>query len=194
MPSSHNRNTFSHLIFCTLTALYLARQEQPIDSPYAENVFLLRWLKQAQRQKRFAKVLAPNIDLLIRLGQKQGVTGGLRSALEELWQESCPHDLLRLTQAIEALVAAGWKNATVTDEEWNSGEDLRERSDIQAFFVCRSVLSRGFSENGELIAPVDFVVYGDTTLFIDAFSQYLLVAKSGEKKRADGVVVTLMRQ
>lgn len=194
MPSSHNRNTFAHLIFCTLTALYLARQEHGIDTPYAENIFLLRWLKLVQKQKRFAKTMVPNIDLLIRLGQKQGITGGLRSALEELWRESCPHDLLRLTQAIEALITAGWENATVTDEKWDAGGNMRESSDNPAFFVCRSGLEKGFAENGELIHPVDFVVYGDTTLFIDAFSQYQLVAKPGEKKRADGAIVTLMTQ
>ncbi|HAV1626423.1 TPA: DUF2913 family protein [Enterobacter hormaechei subsp. steigerwaltii] len=71
MSSEKNKNTSSHLIFCTLTALYLARKDSILPSLQAENIFLVRWLIQAKKQKRFPKSVAKDIDFFIKTGQKK---------------------------------------------------------------------------------------------------------------------------
>lgn len=175
MPASHSVNT-GHLIFCALAALYLAQQDHPYDSSYAENIFLLRWLKLAQKQKRFPKTMAGDIALLIRLGELKGATGSLRQKLEALWEESQPHPLKRLTQAVMALTEQGWENVVTTDEEWASGQFTTD-TDGPAFFVRKSALAAGFSDTGALVAPVDFKVRGDTAMFTDTFDRNNLVAE-----------------
>jgi len=37
-------SALSHLAFCALAALGLARQDGVAGTPYAENLFLIRWL------------------------------------------------------------------------------------------------------------------------------------------------------
>ncbi|MCW8114199.1 DUF2913 family protein [Yersinia intermedia] len=64
-----------HLAFCALTALHLARQKETINSPYAENMFLTRWLSLAQKQKRFPKTVAQ--DIVWRVPGVQGEHGCL---------------------------------------------------------------------------------------------------------------------
>ena len=176
MSPENNKNAFSHLIFCALTALYLAREDNLISSSYAENIFLLRWLSQARKQKRFPKAVAKDIDLLTKLGQKQGKSGGLRQILEGLWLEHNPHALMRLTRAIESLVSAGWENAVISTEEWDSGT-LQPEGNGPAFFVRKSALKEGFSEHGNLIHPVDFQVCGEIELFIETLSEHQLTAE-----------------
>ncbi|HGM5004037.1 TPA: DUF2913 family protein [Serratia marcescens] len=39
----------SHLAFCALVALGLARQDGIVGTPYAEKLFLIRWLATAQK-------------------------------------------------------------------------------------------------------------------------------------------------
>jgi hypothetical protein len=55
----------SHLAFCALIALSLARQDGAAGTPRAENLFLTRWLATAQKQKRFPRCVAPDITLLL---------------------------------------------------------------------------------------------------------------------------------
>ena len=50
----------SHLAFCALVALALERQSGGASTPYAETLFLIRWLATAQKQKRFPKSRAVN--------------------------------------------------------------------------------------------------------------------------------------
>jgi hypothetical protein len=42
-------SALSHLAFCALAALGLARQDGIAGTPYAENLFLIRWLATAQK-------------------------------------------------------------------------------------------------------------------------------------------------
>jgi hypothetical protein len=62
----------SHLAFCALVALALARQEGAAGTPWAENLFLTRWLATAQKQKRFPRCVAPRYCPLTRAGAQPG--------------------------------------------------------------------------------------------------------------------------
>ncbi len=58
-------SALSHLAFCALAALGLARQDGIAGTPYAENLFLIRWLATAQKQKRFPRSVAIDIQWLL---------------------------------------------------------------------------------------------------------------------------------
>lgn len=51
-----------HLAWCALIALALARKDGTVRSAAQENLFLTRWLASAQKQRRFSRDVAPDID------------------------------------------------------------------------------------------------------------------------------------
>lgn len=128
MSSEKNKKPHSHLIFCALTALHLARKDGIMPSSQADNIFLVRWLIQAQKQKRFPKSVEKDIDFFIKTGQKKNKHISLRHILETLWHEENPHTLMRLTRAVESLTSSGWENASLTRNEWDVGEQQPENS------------------------------------------------------------------
>lgn len=155
----------AHLSWCVLVSLHIARQEGKAQSPLATHTFLLSWLASAQKQRRFPRSVAPNIDSLLRLGRSRGAAANLLQRLEYLY-ESCSgpvrqqSELFRLTFAIEALKSQGWLNAVVTDEEWATPALLEEYADVSALLVRRSELTLNFSEAGKLLGPVEFIGTG----------------------------------
>ncbi|WP_199635069.1 hypothetical protein JEM67_00045 (plasmid) [Serratia sp. PAMC26656] len=48
--TENTTSALSHLAFCALAALGVARQDGIASTPYAENLFLIRWLATAQKQ------------------------------------------------------------------------------------------------------------------------------------------------
>ncbi|MFW5401210.1 DUF2913 family protein [Yersinia sp. 1252 StPb PI] len=142
-----------HLAFCALTALHLARQEGAINSPYAENMFLIRWLSLAQKQKRFPKTVAQDIVWLQEKGRLKGTTANLKKHVEYLYR-SCPRviedqtDLFRLTYSIETLKERGWRNILLTPCELQRGEDINLLTDGSALYTEKSALSHSFNSEG----------------------------------------------
>ncbi len=115
----------SHLAFCALAALGMARQDGIVGTPYAENLFLIRWLATAQKQKRFPRSVAVDIAWLLERGRKHGPAGKLRQQLEYLWRScsgnlAAQSDLFRLTYATETLKDRGWDNYVMDAREWRS--------------------------------------------------------------------------
>ncbi|ECF2367666.1 DUF2913 family protein, partial [Salmonella enterica subsp. enterica serovar Mountpleasant] len=49
-----------HLAWCALVALALARQEGGVLSLAQENLFLIRWLAAALKQRRFPREINPD--------------------------------------------------------------------------------------------------------------------------------------
>jgi Protein of unknown function (DUF2913) len=68
-------SALSHLAFCALVAPGMARQDGTAGTPWAENLFLIRWLATAQKQKRFPKSVAIDITWLLERGRKHGAAG-----------------------------------------------------------------------------------------------------------------------
>lgn len=125
-PPDQTLQDLGHLAFCALIALHTAVQQGAVTSPMAEHLFLVRWLATAQKQKRFPRSVAIDIQLLLEKGRKQGIDAKLRTHFEYVWH-SCSgelkhqNDLFRLTYAIESLKAQGWRNELVTQTEWDNG-------------------------------------------------------------------------
>lgn len=170
----------SHLAFCALVALALARQEGGAGTPWAENMFLTRWLATAQKQKRFARCVAPDIALLLERGRSQGPAAGLRQKFDYLWR-SCSgdiatqSDLFRLTYATEVLKDDVWGSRVVSAKEWGTGE-IPGFTQENGFWVEKEALNTAFTGDGTLLSPVPFRVTGDIAPFIRIMADYGLHA------------------
>lgn len=177
LPSSSPEHTVSdlaHFAWCALVALRTAQQDGQALSSLTTHMFLLRWLAVAQKQKRFPRSIASDIEGLLVLVRKKGSAANLLNRLEYLWT-SCTEpvanqsDLYRLTYAIDQMKTQGWVNAAVSDDDWDAETLAEEYGDTAALLVKKSTLARGFSNAGKLIAPVEFLVVGDASMCIATF-------------------------
>lgn len=179
LPPEQTLTALAHFAWCALVALRTAQQDGQAISPLAAHAFLLRWLAVAQKQKRFPRTVAPDIAGLLALGRKKGITASLLDRLEYLWT-SCTEpvpmqsDLYRLTFAIEQLKSQGWINAVVTDDGWDQETLAEEYGDSAALLVKKSALTCGFSDDGKLLASVEFKVVGDLSACMEAFQAHVL--------------------
>ncbi|MDA5483132.1 DUF2913 family protein [Yersinia intermedia] len=168
-----------HLAFCALVALHLARQEGTINSPYAENMFLTRWLSLAQKQKRFPKTVAQDIVWLLEKGRLKGTTANLKQHVEYLYR-SCTGviedqtELFRLTYAIETLKERGWRNILLTARELQRGEVISFSANVSALYTEKSALSRSFNSEGTLCQPLPLLLTGNVDDAVTTFQSYNL--------------------
>lgn len=171
-PPDQTLHDLAHLAFCSLVALHTAVQQGAVTSPMAEHLFLVRWLATAQKQKRFPRSVASDIQQLLDKGRKQGAEAKLKTRFEYIWR-TCTgelkhqNDLFRLTYAIETLKAQGWRNALVTQSEWNNGVSGEQEP---ALYVVKSALNAAFTTEGRLITPLEFKISGEAQIFVDALA------------------------
>lgn len=186
-PPEQTVADLAHLAWCALVALRLTQRDGQALSPLMVHTFLLRWLATAQKQRRFPRSVATDIESLLRLGRQKGPAAGLHKRLEYLY-ESCSSpvsrqsDLFRLTYAIEALKAQGWINATVDDHEWDLSALAAEYADVSALLVKKSELVRFFADDGRLTAPLMFAVKGNPQAVQTAFAEQALACAISEQK------------
>lgn len=166
----------AHLAWCALVALRLTQPEGQALSPLMTHTFLMRWLATAQKQRRFPRSIAPDLEKLLRLGRQKGVAADLYLRLEKLWHacsDTVSHqsDLYRLAQAIKILKDQNWLNATVADTEWDIPTLLAEYAGTSALLVKKSDLIRYFSEDWRLTGPVTFLIRGTRYIATAAFDE-----------------------
>ncbi|MGJ3438261.1 hypothetical protein BSQ98_24710 [Serratia liquefaciens] len=169
-------SALSHLAFCALVALGLARQDGAGSTPYAENLFLTRWLSTAQKQKRFPKSVAIDIQWLLERGRKHGPASKLRQHLEYLWRScsgnlAAQSDLFRLTYASETLKDQGWDNYVLDAKEWKSCV-MPVPSQHNGFYVEKAALNAAFAQDGRHLHPIPFCVIGDVERFMYVMAEF----------------------
>lgn len=179
LPPKQTVAALAHFAWCALVALRTAQQDGQALSPLSTHAFLLRWLTVAYKQKRFTRAIASDIEALLTLGRNKGLAASLFSRLEYLWVSctgpvTAQSDLYRLTYAIEQLKSEGWVNAVVSDREWGTEALTEEYRDIDALLVRKSALTDGFSNEGKLVAPVEFQVTGNLSACMAVFLAHAL--------------------
>lgn len=180
LPPEQTVTALAHFAWCALIALRTAQQDGQVLSPLSTHAFLLRWLAVAHKQKRFPRAIASDIESLVVLGRQKGPAASLFSRLEYLWSTcngpvSAQSDLYRLTYAIELLKSQGWVNAAVSDRDWDNEALLVEGyREMDALLVRKSALTGGFSEEGKLVAPVEFLVTGNLSACTEILQAYTL--------------------
>ena len=169
------------LAFAALVALKLAQWDgKAARNAQSENLFLLRWLQTALKQKRFHRCVVHDFEWLINLGQQRLVTSKLKSRLEYLWRSCCcdiasQSDLFRLTYATELLKDLGWDSVVLSDDRWQ--KLIMKKPIVTAiptFYVTASALTTGFSDGGKQIDSVAFWVLGDKAQFSEVIKQHHL--------------------
>lgn len=169
------------LAFSALVALKLAQSDGKAGrNAQTENLFLLRWLQTALKQKRFHRCVAPDFDWLIRLGQQRLMTSKLKSRLEYLWRSCCcdiqdQSDLFRLTYATELLKDLGWDSVVLSQDRWDKlMTTTLTTGAVPTFYVTKLALEQGFNEDGKCIHAVDFWVFGEQSQFTEVMKQHHL--------------------
>ncbi|PWI79174.1 hypothetical protein DEO48_15400 [Enterobacter sp. CGMCC 5087] len=196
LPPEESLADLAHFAWCALVGLRLAQQDGQARSPLTIHTFLIRWLADVQKQRRFPRSVAYDIDSLLRLGRMKGPAADLQQRLQYLWQ-SCTEpvtqqsELFRLTHAIEDLKSQGWVNAVVSDEEWVPEALYAEYADVSALLVRKSELQRHFTKEGQQSAPVEFVVVGEGRVVGEAFDARKLHYTTGEQ-HAGGCILALV--
>ena len=169
------------LAFAALVALKFAQWDGKAGrNAQFENLFLLRWLQTALKQKRFHRCVVHDFEWLIQLGQQRLMTSKLKFRLEYLWRSCCcdiasQSDLFRLTYATELLKDLGWDSVVLSDDRWQ--KQIKKKPIVTAtptFYVTGSALTTGFSDEGKQVNSVDFWVLGDKEQFCEVIKQHHL--------------------
>lgn len=180
-PEEMNKQ-LGRMAYAALVALKLARHDGLAgQSDQAENLFLVRWLKTALKQKRFHRCVAGDLIWLSNLGQKQVVTAKLRQRLDYLWRTCCgdiPEQsaLFRLTYATEMLKNTGWSGEVLSSEHWDK---IRQKppqtpQGNPVFYISRDTLEKGFNDKGNQVYPLEFLVAGNHQQFESVMKQHQL--------------------
>ncbi|EME7695696.1 DUF2913 family protein [Salmonella enterica] len=155
-----------HLAWCALIALHLARQDGHIHSESQENLFLVRWLAGAEKQRRFSREVATDISWLLKQGRQSGLNARLRSKLEFLWRAGSGDileqtDMFRLTWGLDTLKGFRWGYYVLSDSEWSGRRRMRLSPDVNAVSLLQSSLERAFADDGRQLHPVRVKVNGN---------------------------------
>jgi len=156
----------SHLAWCGLIALHIARGDGLVTSPAQDNLFLTRWLATAEKQRRFPRELASDISWLLKEGREKGLRADLPGKLEYLWRAGNGHlqaqnDLYRLQHALHAVKLTGWIYMVLSENEWSGRRQLRLSPSVSGVYLRRSALDNAFDEHGRQRSPLHARITGD---------------------------------
>jgi len=169
-----NRDKTSHLAWCALVALQLARQDGLISSESQENLFIMRWFALAKKQRRFSRDLATDIDWVLNQGRSLGIRARLKHKLDYIWR-SCTGELLvqddmfRLTYAMELATVHDWVYQVLNDRYWSGRQRIPPSASVNNIYLHKSTLDIAFREDGKQLLPVPAIIYGQ----IEALNELL---------------------
>ncbi|MEY0256224.1 DUF2913 family protein [Morganella morganii] len=190
-PEEMNKQ-LGRMAYAALAALKLAQHDGMAgQSDQAENLFLVRWLKTALKQKRFHRCVAADLVWLSNLGQKRVMTAKLRQRLDYLWKSCCcdipaQSALFRLTYATEMLKNTGWSGEVLSSDLWDK---IRQKSPLPAqenpvFYISRDTLDEGFDDTGAQTGLLEFLVAGDPEQFEAVMKQHQLGGQFSGRNRS----------
>ncbi|MEG2664911.1 MAG: DUF2913 family protein [Hafnia sp.] len=174
-----------HLAWCLLIALQLAKQDGKAQTPMNQHLFIMQWLAGAQKQKRFPKSVAIDIQWLLNQGKTYGFGAKLKEKVDYLYR-SCTGvlkeqtDLFRLTYALEVVKATGWKYILLSDKLWKDMEGHSQTA--AAMYIQQSQLDACFNSDGHQIAPLEMRFVGNPVALVNMFAECELTLALREEK------------
>lgn len=168
----------SHLAWCGLISLHLARKEGMVNSPAQENLFLIRWLANAEKKRLFRKELAIDIRWLLKEGRGKGLRADLPGKLEYLWKAGSgdlleQNDLYRLQHACNAVQLGGWMYSVLLENEWEGRNKVILKSAASCLYLNKLSMDVAFDNSGKQQSHVLARINGD----LEAFD--VLLSRSG---------------
>lgn len=160
----------AHLVWCAMIALRLARQEGRVQSEQQENLFLVRWFADAERQRRFSRDVATDIRWMLQQGRSLGVRAQLARKLDYIWRSTTGNimeqtALFRLTWGLETAKSQQWVYHVLTDPEWLRLRSHSLNPDICAVYIPKSALEKAFTDEGKQTKPVPVRISGNVEAF-----------------------------
>lgn len=173
MAPEDNFSDLYHFTWCAQVAVKAEFGDWRAAPKTAIYLFLMRWLKTAQAQRRFPRTVARDINYLITWGGRNGPDADLLSQVEFLY-DSCEDsarqsELFRLTYAIELLKDRKWTAGIQSERNWKKG--IRDKGDA---LHLPPTLSAQFDDNGWLLTPLPLRMQGDTNYALKLLAQYRL--------------------
>ncbi|MBQ0326258.1 DUF2913 family protein [Providencia rettgeri] len=155
----------AHLAWCALAALGIAKRDGRANGNMKEHLFLFEWLKQALRQKRFSKDVAPDLRWLINQGENHPTNAKLKEKLQYLYDSgtgklTAKNDLYRLTTILGTLSQMGWPYSLLTEVEWLKMDAARLNANTDYLRIRKASLDSGFNNDGTQTDPIDVVLTG----------------------------------
>lgn len=155
----------AHLAWCALTALGIAKRDGRANGNIQEHLFLFEWLKQAMRQKRFHKDVAPDLRWLISQGENHPTNAKLKEKLQYLYDSgtgklTTQNDLYRLTTILGTLSQMGWPYSLLTEVEWLKMDAARLNANTDYLRIRKATLDSSFNNDGTQTDPVEVVLTG----------------------------------
>ncbi|MBU9819644.1 DUF2913 family protein [Rahnella sp. BCC 1045] len=155
-----------HLAWCGLIALHLARKDGVAHSSSQENLYLIRWLAAAEKQKRFPKETADHIRWLLREGREKGVLADLPGKLTYLWRAGSgallmQNDLFRLQHVLHATRLTGWVHNVLSEDEWGQRKLMNINPAVSSIYLNEYELETGFDSQGRQVKAFPVRVAGN---------------------------------
>lgn len=166
MDETTGNSRVSHLAWCALVALHIARREGITSTSLQENLFLTRWLATAEKQRLFPRELAADIAWMLKTGREMGTRADLPGKLEYLWRTGNgslldQKDLFRLQQALHALRRSGWFYMVLSDKEWSSSRSRKPFPETPGLYLNKNGLDNAFDAEGNQIHSLLVHITGD---------------------------------
>lgn len=170
MSANGKNEKTAHLVWCAQIALHLARQEGRVWSEQQENLFLVRWFADAERQRRFSRDVATDIRWMLQQGRSLRVRAQLAKKLDYIWRSTTGNileqtELFRLTWGLETAKSQQWVYHVLTDPEWLRLRRQSLNPDVCAVYLPKSALEKAFSDKGKQAAPVPVRITGNVEAF-----------------------------
>ncbi|MDZ6614539.1 DUF2913 family protein [Escherichia coli] len=175
MSQTITRKT-GHFAWCALVALHLARREGLVQSDMQKNLFLIRWLATAKKQRRFDRDVTPDIDWLLQQGRTLGSRGKLPQKLDYLYR-SCTgalheqSDLFRLTYALESAKEAGFAYQLLSDKSWHRRHAVSPDTLSNTICLSKNALEQAFDTDGHQTAHLPVKIGGDIAALAELLTQ-----------------------
>ncbi len=180
-----NSNLYvDHLAWCALIALNMARKSGVVSSPAQENLFLCRWLVNAEKKRLFRRELAGDIRWLLKEGREKGLQAKLPGKLEYLWQASsgnllAQNDMFRLQHIMHAITLTNINYAVLSESEWEGRHAVKLSPKEPGLFIRKNDLETSFDENGRQIQQLTVRITADLPA-ID-----MLLSRAGWRRQPD---------
>ncbi|AZT39702.1 DUF2913 family protein (plasmid) [Salmonella enterica subsp. enterica serovar Karamoja] len=161
MKSDGNFDDLENFTWCALVACRIAIADKKVNSEMGRHRFLMNWLRTAQKQKRFPRTVARDLDYFITWGTRHGLQSRLFDKIEYMYR-SCgditqQSDLFRLTYATELLKDRQWRVELLSDHEW----ERRKEAVSGCILSLRQNLADMFDDKGNQLMPVPLQLWGD---------------------------------
>lgn len=192
-PAYQQRPTaeLAHLAWCLLVALRMEQHDGRATSDVQQHLFIMRWLANAQKHKRFPRSVAADILWLQAQGKLYGFRANLRGKVDYIYRSSAgtlasQSDLFRFTYAVETLKSMGWDDHLVSDHEWNTA--LAGSAQISALYTRKQALSSCFDDKQTLIKPLVLRFTGDISGVPALFAQCVLTVAQQDDEQGFSVL------